>query len=83
MVMPEAPMDEHHGLVPAQNHVWRSRKRPIVQSESQSAPVQERPDNQLGLRIMVADRRHVSATGIGDARYARTLGLARLSLHAA
>ena len=59
MAMPEAPVNENHGLVFCEHNVRSARKFPPMQTKAITQFVQERPDDLLRRRILATNSRHV------------------------
>lgn len=58
VAVPEAPVDEHDGVVLRQDYVWSSGKISPVESKPKTETVQQRPNQDLRPRIPVLDSRH-------------------------
>jgi hypothetical protein len=67
MLMPEAPMDQHHCLMAPQDNIGFSWQSACVEPESQTHAMQSLPDSEFGLRILGPDPTHVlTACGPGE-----------------
>lgn len=62
MPVPEAAVDEDHGVMARQHEIGAAGQRPIMQAVTIAHRVDETPNNHLGLRICSADRPHVAAS---------------------
>ncbi len=65
MLMPVAPVDEHHGPEPGEHQIGRSRKVAAMQPESEAERVGDGADDPLGRGVMRADAPHRPASCFG------------------
>ncbi len=62
MTMPEAAMNEYHGVVFWHDNVWLSREVSSMQRKAESASVQKGPNDQLGLGVSCFNAAHEPPT---------------------
>lgn len=58
MAVPETAMHEADGSETTEGKIRRSRKFPIMESESEPSRMQRASENQLGFRVLTTDLRH-------------------------
>ena len=61
--MPETAMDEDRLAQPWEGQIWAAGKIPPMESEPVAKPVRETPDDELRLRILLANTRHSEPHG--------------------
>jgi hypothetical protein len=64
MPMPEAAMNENHGLVLGQHHVRPARQLSSVQAKAVAQPVHQRSNNDFRLGVLAPDTTHVPASAL-------------------
>ena len=56
--MPEATVNEHHRVVAGKDYVRTSEQVAPVETEPEAGTMQQLPDEDFGLRILLRDRGH-------------------------